>query len=82
MLIDGGKQPADDSIFKTVELPEMRDGGNVIKILRFFKGESDPKNSDNEHWPDDGGAACLDYQGPPPCPYKLKKSVLWEAVSE
>ncbi|KAL9046077.1 MAG: hypothetical protein Q9214_000995 [Letrouitia sp. 1 TL-2023] len=82
LLIDDDKEPADDSIFKTVEFPAMRDGAKVTKILRFSKDEDDPKNSDNEYWPDDGGAACLDYQGPPPCPYKLKRSVLWEAASE
>ena len=82
LLIDDDKQPADDSIFQTVEFPEMRDGAKVSKILRFPKSNNDPKNSDNEYWPDDAGAACLDYQGPPPCPSKRKRSILWEAASK
>ena len=80
LLIDDGKQPADDSIFQTVEFPAMRDGAKVTKILRFSKDESNPENSEKQYWPDDAGAACLDYEGPPPCPGQGKKrSIQWEA---
>ncbi len=82
LLIDDDKSPAGDSIFETVEFAAMRDGGKVSKILRFSSDEKNPANSDQQYWPDDAGAACLDYQGPPPCPGQRKRSVLWAAASE
>ena len=61
----------------------MKDGAKVTKILRFNDKDDSPKNSEKQFWPDDAGAACLDYQGPPPCPYKNKRSAVagqfWES---
>lgn len=82
LLIDDSKSPADDSIFNTVEFPAMRDGAKVSKILRFPITSTDPKNSEKEFWPDDAGAACLDYEGPPPCPGQHRRSLLWAAPVE
>lgn len=63
LLIDDDKQPAEDSIFQTVEFPAMRDGAKVTKILRFPMSSDDPTNSDNEFWPDDKGASEVDSIG-------------------
>lgn len=82
LLIDDSESPAEDSIFQTIEFPAMRDGAKVFKILRFPITSSDPKKSDNQYWPDDAGAACLDYEGPPPCPGEHKRSLLWAAAVE
>lgn len=60
LMIDDSKSPADDSIFKTVAFPAMRDGAKVSKILRFPITATDPKKSNKEFWPDDADAACMD----------------------
>lgn len=82
LLIDVSKSPAEDSIFQTVEIPAMRDGAKVDKILRFPITSTDPRESKNQYWPDDSGAACLDYERPPPCPGQHKRSLLWAAAVE
>lgn len=51
LLIDNNKEPKDDSIFKTVEFPALRDGGKVPKIVRFNDKVGDPKGSDKQFWP-------------------------------
>ena len=66
LLIDNDKEPADTSIFLSVEFPAMRDGAQVDKIIRFPKTSTNPTGSTNEFWPDDQGAAEADGgEGPP-----------------
>ena len=63
LLIADDKEPASDSIFLTVELPPMRDGAQVTKILRFPITSTDQTGSNNEYWPDDKGASEIDNEG-------------------
>lgn len=42
--------PGDESIFKNIELPALKAGGKVTKIIRFPPSSDDPTKSDNEFW--------------------------------
>ena len=57
------KEPASDSIFLTVELPPMRDGAQVTRLLRFPITSTAQTGSNNEYWPDDKGASEIDNEG-------------------
>ena len=49
LLIVDDKEPASDSILLTVELPPMRDGAQVTKILRFPITSTEQIGSNNEY---------------------------------
>ena len=59
LMLDDGQDPADTSIFKTIEFKAMKDGGHVDKILRFPYNNppDDPKSSNSEFWKKDGASA-------------------------